>query len=305
MTLRAVNLNLLPILSSLLHERNVSRAAAAVGMSQPAASRALAQLRAILNDPLLVPSGHGLDRTARADAMIDTVDRLCRELDAFWQPDVFDPAMLKREFVLASSDYAPIIMVSRLSRRLLAEAPGVSMRFTEIVVSQTISVPRGVDFVVVPKMALDTHQASGGSIAPLFEDAFVPVVAATHPLAGRPADPDEIDSFPHVVFSAGEDIGALGDGVEVLNGRRPAQILALVRYFGALPHLVLSTHSVAVMPRRLAEMMIGDGMPIVILREAKPRALVHLCLAWTARFEGDAAHRWFRELVIDELAEPG
>jgi LysR family transcriptional regulator, nod-box dependent transcriptional activator len=303
MSLRSVNLNLLPILSSLLHERNVSRAAAAVGMSQPAASRALAQLRAILGDPLLVPTGHGLDRTARADALIDTVDRLCRELDAFWQPESFDPALLKREFVLASSDYAPTIMVPRLSPRLLAEAPGISMRFTDLVPAPIITVPRGVDFVIVPKIALDGHLASGGSMAPLFYDEFVPVVATKHPLAGQLSSPEEIDSYPHVLFSVGENIGMIGDSVEILSGRRPAKILALVRHFGALPHLVLSTDAVAVMPRRLAEMMIGDGMGIVVLEEPQPRATVHLCLAWTARFDGDASHRWFRELVIDALAE--
>lgn len=303
MELRAVNLNLLPILRSLLHERSVTRAAAAIGMSQPAVSRALGQLRAILNDPLLVPSSRGLDRTARADALLDSVDRVCRDLEKVWQTEDFAPRSLKREFVLASSDYAPILMVSRLSPRLVAEAPHVSMRFTEFEPTPTYSLSRGMDFAVLPRMALDDHVASGGAFAPLFHDEFVPVVGSTHPLAGRTAEADEIDSFPHVVFSVGDNTARLGDGVEILSGRRPAKILALVRHFGALPHLVLSTHSVAVMPRQLAETMIGDSMPIVILAEPKPRARVQMCLAWSARHDGDPAHQWFRQLVIDVLAE--
>lgn len=300
MSLRSVNLNLLPVLSSLLHERNVSRAAAAVGMSQPAASRALSQLRAILDDPLLVPSGRGLERTARADAMLDTVDRLCREMDALWRPGSFDPGSLKREFVLASADYAPIIMSPPLLPRLMAEAPGVSLRFTDLVPSPTVSVPRGVDFVVVPRLALDAHLSKSGGHAFLFADEFVPVVSAGHPLADAAADRD-IDEFPQAIFSAGENPEMPGDLVKLLQGHRTAQVVASVRHFAALPHLVISTMSVAVMPRRLAEVMIGHGLPLVILNGREPRGQVDLCLAWSARFNGDVAHRWFREMMVDVL----
>ena len=298
MNLRSINLNLLPILRSLLHERSVSRAAAAIGISQPAASRALAQLRSILKDPLLAPTGRGLDRTALADSMLDTVDRLCRELDAVWRPESFDPASLRREFVLASADYAPIIMMAQLSARMLEEAPFVTLRFTDLAPSPTVSVPRGVDFIVVPELALNAHRANGGSDAPLFPDEFVPVVSVNHPLAVGSFCAEEIDSFPHVLFNEGENTGLLSDWAKDLDSRKPSKILAFVRHFGALPHLAISTKSVAIMPRRLAEVMIDDGLPIMILTEPKPRASVFLYLAWSSRFDSDAAHKWFRELVV-------
>jgi Bacterial regulatory helix-turn-helix protein, lysR family len=50
--LAGLDLNLLPPLEALLRNRNVTRAAAEVGLSQPAMSRALARLRSIFGDPV-------------------------------------------------------------------------------------------------------------------------------------------------------------------------------------------------------------------------------------------------------------
>src|SRR6266436_3265794 len=73
--LAAVDLNLLPLLDALLTERHVTRAAEAVGLSQPAGSRALGRLRLLFGDPLLIRSGRGFARTPRAEALRDPVRR--------------------------------------------------------------------------------------------------------------------------------------------------------------------------------------------------------------------------------------
>src|SRR5260370_35367236 len=67
--LAAVGPNRLPLLDALLTERHVTRAADAVGLSQPAASRALARLRLPFDDPLLVRSGRAWAPTARAETL--------------------------------------------------------------------------------------------------------------------------------------------------------------------------------------------------------------------------------------------
>jgi DNA-binding transcriptional LysR family regulator len=67
--LRAVDLNLLVMLEALLEEKNVTRAAGRLKMSQPAASRALARLRALFSDALLVEGPGGYVLSARAEEM--------------------------------------------------------------------------------------------------------------------------------------------------------------------------------------------------------------------------------------------
>ena len=62
MNLSAVDLNLLTALEALLEERNVTRAARRVGLSQPAMSNALSRLRALFGDHLLHRQGPAIDR---------------------------------------------------------------------------------------------------------------------------------------------------------------------------------------------------------------------------------------------------
>ena len=72
-TLRA-DLNLVPALAVLLEERHISRAAARLGLSQPATSRALQRLRALLGDPLLIRERDGYRLTARAQVLREQLD---------------------------------------------------------------------------------------------------------------------------------------------------------------------------------------------------------------------------------------
>ena len=94
MNISALNLNLLPVLDALLAERNVSRAGARVGLSQPAVSNALAQLREYFGDPLLVRKGNAW---CRPSARSPSRDRCARRLMALEQGlgrrAVFDPAI--------------------------------------------------------------------------------------------------------------------------------------------------------------------------------------------------------------------
>src|SRR5205823_11518589 len=73
MGLAGVDLNLLVALDALLAERSVTRAARRVGLSQPGMSNALARLRRLFGDPLLVRQGAELIPTSRAEALAGPV----------------------------------------------------------------------------------------------------------------------------------------------------------------------------------------------------------------------------------------
>src|SRR5689334_17512450 len=109
--LSGVDLNLLPLLDALLTERHVTRAAETVGLSQPAASRALGRLRRLFDDPLLVRSGGGLGLVLGA---IDT-------------PSGFDPASTRRTARLMSDDYSELVLLPGLLDRLTRSAPGIDL----------------------------------------------------------------------------------------------------------------------------------------------------------------------------------
>jgi LysR family transcriptional activator for leuABCD operon len=55
--LRTVDLNLLTVFDAVMQEQNITRAAQALGMSQPAVSNAVARLKLMFNDELFVRYG--------------------------------------------------------------------------------------------------------------------------------------------------------------------------------------------------------------------------------------------------------
>ncbi|PSS60611.1 hypothetical protein C6558_32035 [Ensifer sp. NM-2] len=73
MNLSGVDLNLLVVLEAVLLTRNVTHAARRLGQAQPAVSRALARLREILGDDLVVRSSTGLKLTSRGERLAETV----------------------------------------------------------------------------------------------------------------------------------------------------------------------------------------------------------------------------------------
>src|SRR5258706_1474647 len=123
-----VDLNLLPLLDALLTERHVTRAAEAVGLSQPAASRALGRLRALFGDPLLVRSGQGLALTPRAEAVRDPVRRALALVEgAVATPATFDPAVARRTVRVKIDDYSELLLFPGLLERLTRSAPGIDV----------------------------------------------------------------------------------------------------------------------------------------------------------------------------------
>ena len=128
--LAGVDLNLLPALEALLKRRNVSHAAEDVGLSQPAMSRALARLREVLGDALLVRvPGGGYALTPRAEALSSQLIATLDHVKAVFREPSFDPARVQRTIRIAGIDTHTILLAPALMERLGREAPGIDIRF--------------------------------------------------------------------------------------------------------------------------------------------------------------------------------
>ncbi|MCQ4188337.1 LysR family transcriptional regulator [Methylocystis suflitae] len=127
--LSGVDLNLLPPLDALLRRRNVTRAAEDVGLSQPAMSRALARLRGLLGDPLLVRTREGFALTPKAQTLAPQVVAALDGLKPVFAPTRFDPAKERRVLRVAAADVQSILLGPPIMSRLSREAPLVDLRF--------------------------------------------------------------------------------------------------------------------------------------------------------------------------------
>src|SRR3970282_538561 len=101
--LEDINLNLLMALDALLAEGSVTRAAARARVTQSAMSHALANLRALLGDELLVRGRRGLVRTPKAEQLTGPLRRGLQELQrAIRGESSFDPRTSRRKFSIAT-----------------------------------------------------------------------------------------------------------------------------------------------------------------------------------------------------------
>src|SRR5271156_1276716 len=97
--LGSIDLNLLVVLDALLRERNVTRAASRIGITQSAASHALARLRALTGDELLVRGPAGMVPTTRAESMAGPVRRALEDMGRVLAPHAaFDPGTASLRF---------------------------------------------------------------------------------------------------------------------------------------------------------------------------------------------------------------
>ena len=127
-THKNIDLQLLECFDTLMRERNVSRAAERMGLSQSAMSEALARLRDRFDDPLLVRGREGMQPTPRAHALAPQSHEVVEKLRALSDaPERFDPAACSMRFKLVTSDYTQFLMMPRLMEALSIQAAGASV----------------------------------------------------------------------------------------------------------------------------------------------------------------------------------
>lgn len=251
MNLVGVDLNLLVVLQAVLEERSATRAAARLDLTQPAVSNALARLRVLLGDPLVVRSGRGLSPTPAALAIRPQLDTALRLVEGIVRDlDDFDMATTTREWVVAFADlYGPLVLPG-LDRRLQRDAPRSRVRVAAL---DRISV---VDALATGEidlyLGIPTTVPSAWHSEPAFTDDIVGVIAAHHPDAGRVMTLDRFVELPHAHVRISPGRGReVDDALARLGHTR--RIYLTVSHYSSLFPVVENGHCIATAPRRLAQ----------------------------------------------------
>ena len=295
--LAGLDLNLLPPLEALLRQRNVTRAAADVGLSQPAMSRALARLRAIFDDPLLVRTGGVLAPTPLAEARIPKAAAAVDGLRGLFHAEDFEPSTLKRTIRLAAADAQTVLLAPRLVSRLASEAPGVDLRFEPI--GRDILARMEQGFVDLCFATAATPLPPGASSEPLASDRLALVMRRGHPAANRDWSLADYATYPHAT------VAFFGDGVSEIDAALAAAGLER-RITLTTPHFMATIAAVAAsdcvttislaFARRFAE-----PFNLVLRRPPLPDALEVTMVGLRLR-AADPALKWFRGVLRAEAA---
>ncbi len=295
--LRSFDLNLLLALKILLEERNVSRAAEKLCLSQPAMSHVLRRLRSQLDDPILVKSVSGMVPTARALALLEPTVAVLREIERIVQPpQQFDPTTSRRRFVIATSDYVVFALLPNLAESMTRNAPNIEVHIRQPITGpchialegENIDLAIGFDaiFGSTPHICSDTLM--GESI----------VCLTRHCNAAVPGDDITLEQFlecKHVLITWREaGTGLIDDRLTQLGLRR--NISLVLPNFLTTPWILEKTDLLLCLPRKMADKFV-ELAPLKIL--PIPLDLPHydLLMLWHPRHERDQAHMWLRERV--------
>jgi DNA-binding transcriptional LysR family regulator len=291
-----VNLNLFVTFDALLAERNVTRAARRLGLTQSAVSNALRQLRELTGDPLFLRRSAGMEPTPRALALGEPVRRGLAAFGAALAPSVFEPSTADRTFVLAASDYVELVLLPPLLRRLRGEAPNVRI---EVVPWGLHEVPSGLSRGEVDLMiGYYGRVPPGHREARLFTETFLGIVRRRHPTVGRKPSVRAWTSVPHVLVSQRPGSTTSVDRALAARGLS-RQVGARVSHFLIVPSIVAETDFVALLSRRVAE---PQAKALGLVTFEPPLALPKSTVGqvWHDRLDADPGHAWLRR-VIEEV----
>ncbi len=288
------DLNLLRVLDALLRERNVSRAAERLSLSQPAVSNALNRLRELLDDPLLVRVGRAMQPTPRALSLETPIRDALQQIEHTLNAgDFFDPATSRQRFVIAVTDYVELICMPRLMAHLAQVAPGVQLAIEHL----TPSLPaEALDngeldlvlgrFVEVPTRFHTRRWAS---------ETLQVALRQSHPLADEALDLDRFLRLRHLWVHGGQTRGMVDQWLEE-HGLSRDVVYTTPNYLQAA-HIVASSDLAAVLPTQLARYF-AELMPLRLFELPFDLGSFRLDIVSVAQRERDAALQWLIEQIV-------
>ncbi|MBV8380793.1 MAG: LysR family transcriptional regulator [Paucibacter sp.] len=296
------DLNLLPIFLMLMEERNVTRAAARLGITQPALSNALTRLREMLKDPLFVRERYGIQPTPKAEELAPVIAAALENLDSLiLGQQEFDPSQATQLFTIAPNSYVEYVLMPAIIARLRACAPGISLKLVRYGadIAET-GVTSGTTAMVIGRMV---DPPDNLIVQHLMDEKFECIVRADHPVIGDHMTREQFEQLKHVnMLPPGRLRVGLFQALERQGLRR--DVAVSVTHFAAIPEIVAVTDYCATLPSQICRRLAHDArlkvVPVPVDLGTFP-----VDMAWHVRYRHDPAHSWLRALVADVMKELG
>src|SRR5712691_1572119 len=287
--LRQADLNLLIVFTVLAEERNVTRAAARLFLSQPAVSRALQRLRDMFHDDLLIRTPNGYEPTSKGQRLLRELETMLPRLDRLMAGGDFDPSTEDATFRIAATDHAALLLVPPLCNFVLSKTTKVSFSFVPLHAGQYEALEKGrLDLV------LNADHDTSLRKEVIFEVDFVCVVSRK-------------SKFERAI-TLKQYLAAEHVAVDIIGGvqTHPDKPLAAIGEKRRCP-LVVAQHTVAMRVAAITDMIATVPRRMALLEAPKrvtkilegPAALgsFKYVMIWHQRMQTDAAHFWLRSII--------
>ena len=296
MRLSQVDLNLFVVFDAIYTERNLTRAAEVLCITQPAVSNALNRLRKTLNDQLFVRTPQGMMPTPVSENIVARVREALQLLgSSVHEGGKFEPQRAEKEFRLSMNDLAEALMLPPLLEHVQQAAPGITL--------SSYQVPReevgkelasgAVDF------AVDVPLANAADLchAPLSREEYVCLVRADHPEVGEQLTLEQYLALGHVhISSRRKGIGHVDMALNKLGKRRDIHLR--LQHYMIAPRIVQRTNLAWTAPRAL-----GRTLDLKAVELPFELQTLEWHLYWHKSADGDQANQWMRDIFPRVLTE--
>ena len=310
MNIDRADLNLLLYFDALLRERNVTRAAQQLGITQPALSNGLKRLREMFDDPLLIRSSEGMTPTERAIELQPQVSEVLSQVSSILQPEQqFIPADSQRVFRVMASDYAEATLFPTLVKRIRELAPRIVL---------DILTPSDISFRDLEQGKVDMainrfdHMPESFHQVTVWRDSFSCLLNRNNPAVAA-LDLDTYLESSHIwVSKTGIGVGfgmrpdkpsGLGWIDQALSQMGHKRNISIFTRHYQVPALIIGDNDlIATLPSKVAQLQINNP-EIVILDPPFEVPEFELKMAWSPLLHHNAAHRWFRSTINEVAAQ--
>lgn len=298
--LAGIDVNLLVALDALLTEENVASAARSIGLSPSAMSHALARLRDLLGDPVLVRSGQRMMATPRARAMAGPVRQgLALLSSAVAPPAAFDPAAAREVVRIGAIDFAMNQVLPSFLEVLRKEAPLVDVAVAGLGPSSFDALRAGELHLIFAIQRTD----SGFESLDVGSEDYVSVVRRGHPVLRRKVTPEGFAALTHVIISVRlQRVGPVDKALGALGLSR--RVGLAIPSLGAAALAVSQSDMVLTGARREVERL-AAGLPLQTFPPPLPIPPFELSLYWHERLSADPFHGWIRQKLMETANREG
>lgn len=296
--LRRIDLNLLVALEALLEERNVTRAAQRLGMSQPAASRALGRLRALFSDALLVDGAGGYMLSARAEELRPHLRRILAGIGDMLEASAFNPATTTGRIRLLMPDLQAAVLAPHLLARLAREAPSLDLEVAAPGTDGFAALEHGGADAMV---ALIDNAPAGIQRRRLYDEELFTLMRTQHPALARKLTLERFLALEHIVVSVTGSGPAPVDEALARMGQTRRVKLRVPNFFAAV-EIAARSDLVMTLPSSLARAAATIGR-FVALPPPLDLGVFTMSLAWHARQQDASRHVWLRRAIVAAATE--
>ena len=295
MRLNQVDLNLFLVFEAIYSQRNLTKAATVLCITQPAVSNALKRLRKTFDDPLFIRTPDGMLPTPFAKNIVDGIREALQLLTISVQEgDEFNPIQSNRQINCSMTDFCESLILPSTIQYLQENAPRMTLNSYYVSRDKVAKelIAGTLDFAFDVPLITDKNLCK----LPLIHDEYVCVVRHNHPSITNNLNLEQYLAMGHLHVSSRR---RGGDSVDLALTELGQQrnIKVRVKHHTVAIRVIERSNLLWTLPRRLADQL---DFTIYPLPFELPPIEVHLF--WHKSADKDAANIWLRNLFTQIIA---